>query len=96
VIDNIELKYSKSVPGIAVSVSPNPISDNAVIQYSLEEGGTATLVLSDINGRRVRTLAENTENTTVILNKDELPAGTYILSITTDYHSSVIEKIVIQ
>lgn len=64
--------------------SPNPFNPGTTIRFSLAEAGPASLVLFDLQGRRVRTLAGGdmpTGEHTTQLDATGLASGVYILNL---------------
>ncbi len=72
-----------AAPSSALSLSqnvPNPFHWHTAISYNLSEEGTVSLVLYDVAGRNVRTLAEGIQSAgihQVTLRGEGLPAGVY-------------------
>jgi hypothetical protein len=56
--DDLGINHDSHLPGKSLSVSPNPFSDNTVINVELDERSIITLRIYNQNGQLVRTLAE--------------------------------------
>jgi hypothetical protein len=68
----------------ALTVAPNPFNAQAGITFELMESGPARLVLFDILGRQVATLADGAFDAgthRVQLNGGDLPSGIYVLGL---------------
>ena len=76
----------------ALGASPNPFVGNAQVRYSLPREGRADLAVYDLQGRRVRTLAQGAapagEHLATWDGRDEggglLPSGVYLVRLTAD------------
>jgi YVTN family beta-propeller protein len=66
-------------------VTPNPVSDQAVVRFFLPDPGSATLEVFDVTGRSVCRLpvVAASRYGTVTWHPAELPAGAYLLRLTT-------------
>ena len=63
---------------------PNPFNNNARIDFSLDRSGAMTLVLYDLNGRRIASVLNaslNAGHHSTILNGDGISAGIYFLRL---------------
>ena len=76
-----------------LNIYPNPFNRAAIINLPFIEGNTCTLELYDILGNKVRRI-ENIVSEKVVLNKNDLPTGTYLLKLTTK-DQTFIEKLMI-
>jgi hypothetical protein len=66
-----------------LSIQPNPMSNESVVSFTSEIGGAQQIRISDIEGREVYSTiftAKSGQNETTI-NRNNLPAGIYILSV---------------
>ena len=82
----------------SLAISPNPFSSETTVQFSLPENEYAKIDVFDLSGRKIKTIAERNffEGIhEVILEKENLGAGIYLLQLTTDSGVS-IQKIIIQ
>jgi hypothetical protein len=89
--DNFQLKMSKVItPNGSKEFTlfnyPNPFSDNTKIIYTLPESGSVKLVVTDIYGKTIRTLVDESQsagNYTVNINAAELnlSSGVYLYRI---------------
>lgn len=76
---------------------PNPFSDEFTIQHYQEKGGSVSMQLFDLFGRKVKEQTPyqlHTGKQTTSLDLSMLPDGIYLLQVTTDYNigTVVIEK----
>jgi len=65
-------------------VSPNPISESAIIRYELKEPIFIKLSITDITGRTIRVLIEEMKYAklqTIEIHKNSLPSGIYFLTL---------------
>ena len=65
---------------ISLSVFPNPITENSVVQYVLPENGNVTISVFDMNGKLVSQLVSQSQvagTYTYLLNAANLAEGTY-------------------
>ena len=79
-----------------LTVSPNPVSKTATIDYELKTDGKVMIQLFDIKGALVKTIADENQSKgkqTAFLSKSGVSAGTYLLKITTN--SGVASKKII-
>jgi len=70
--------------GLSLDVSPNPLSDRAVVNYSLPAAANVSLKLYDVSGSLVSTLAcghEQAGRNAVSLSRLGLARGAYILKL---------------
>ena len=74
-----------------IMVSPNPFTDAALITFPFE--GDYKITLSDLSGRELR--SEHESGKTFRLEKGNLPAGIYILSLQKDGGVPALKKIVV-
>jgi hypothetical protein len=75
------------VNGILLSISPNPLSDEGIIEYALIHSTTVHLALYDAAGRLVKVLANGYMKTGIYrhsIKLHELSQGIYFLRLTTD------------
>lgn len=83
---------------ISFSVTPNPIRDYFEINFAIKESFPMTIAMYDVNGKFVNTLYEGTpvigENK-VVIQRGELPAGVYVVSVSTRGRVLRSEKIVV-
>jgi hypothetical protein len=68
-------------------VYPNPVSQSAIISFSLNEGSPVVMQIIDVNGRSIRVIAD--ENFSdgghdVTFDRESLAAGIYFLQVKTD------------
>lgn len=76
-----------------VHLFPNPVGESATIQLANADGARYNLRLTSIEGRVLRTFT--TTASTVILQKDGLPSGIYLLEIRKGDRKKV-ERVVLQ
>jgi len=91
------LRQTPAEIGYTLQVTPNPVETTALVRFTVPETGVATIDLYDALGQRVRQLYSGTVTpgeTTLELNTAELPAGTYIVKVSSGIHTAV-ERITI-
>lgn len=91
------LRQTPAEIGYTLQVTPNPVETTALVRFTVPETGVATVDLYDALGQRVRQLYSGTVTpgeTTLELNTGELPAGTYIVKVSSGIHTAV-ERITI-
>lgn len=76
-----------------VEIYPNPISSSAVISLENTNGAQYNMRLTSLQGRVLRTF--KTTSSTIILEKDDLPAGVYLLEIMKEDRKKV-EQVVLK
>lgn len=92
------LKPAGEIAVTALEVYPNPFTSTTTIAFSLSNASNIKIDLTDLSGRKIKTIAEgNFEegNLQLTLRKENLTAGIYFLQLTSDQGAS-IEKIIIQ
>ena len=83
---------------LTLSISPNPISAQASVQFSIQEKSDVSLQLADLSGKKIYSLLNATMNSgNHVLNFDagSLPGGMYLLQFISN-GKSVNKKLVIQ
>ena len=90
---------NNSVPNTPLNVlniNPNPFINTATVKYTLAEPGNVTLKLFDISGQLVQIIAHHTNSKqgNVILNRDKLPAGIYVLRLETS-RGNLAKKVIV-
>lgn len=78
----------EAVTGNAIRIYPNPVADNAVIEYSLADAGIVNIFITDMQGRKVATVLDNAQreagmNTFRFRIPQQLPKGDYSVIIAT-------------
>jgi hypothetical protein len=76
--------FGSSPAGLALRVSPNPLSDNGTVHYSLPKKCPVRLTLRDAAGRLVQTLADGAREAgsySVPIIPGTLPKGIYVLRL---------------
>ncbi len=68
----------------SISITPSPFNSNAVVNFTSEETGDASIAITDITGKTVLVnhVAINSGNNSINIERGNLSAGLYILSIT--------------
>jgi hypothetical protein len=62
--------------------APNPFSQNTIIHYTLpQNAGRATIDITDINGKLIRSYPASNTNGRLVIKAGELPSGTYQYSL---------------
>ncbi|PSL42698.1 putative secreted protein (Por secretion system target) [Chitinophaga niastensis] len=75
-----------------VLIYPNPVSNTATVQYHAAQNGNAILHVTDVTGKILmrKTLMVSAGINSVSLSMDQLPGGSYILTIT--HHGEVYSQ----
>lgn len=72
--------------GNGTYIYPNPLTETSVLEYTLANAETITVELIDVNGRVLKTYTSNQEQPAGLyrqnLNSDDLPSGTYFITVT--------------
>ena len=71
---------------------PNPFNPTTTIRFSLTESTHARLVIYDMLGRQVKTLADGQHDAgshAIVFEAGDLPGGAYLYRLTTPNHSTV-------
>jgi len=104
IIDDIALTSStvtvikeSSLDGIIEKVYPQPAEDMSFLIYNLSQNSMCSLILTDINGKEIKTIFEN-ERQTVGKYKAEIPVydlsqGVYFARLTIDSEIRVVKII---
>jgi hypothetical protein len=85
IISNV--KNMPDSPISDISVSPNPASDIAKLQFNLSDNKNINIKLIDVSGREVLNISENYYNAgynAIDINLTDLSSGAYYLIIETD------------
>jgi len=82
---------------VALTITPNPVSQTAMVRYSIKESSSVSIELFNLSGDRVYsslpgTLAAGDHE--VLLDVSGLAAGEYVLRLTADGHSNIGNLIV--
>ena|GEM_PF-687101 len=80
-------KPAPVLPGLKLSVSPNPVADRATVSYSLPRAGNVDVSLFDATGRLVRALASGHQaagDYTLATAANSLTSGVYLLRLELD------------
>ncbi|MEM1042004.1 MAG: T9SS type A sorting domain-containing protein [Bacteroidota bacterium] len=75
------LEAAATAEALGVSVYPNPTPDEARISYTLDEATDVRLVIYDMRGRQIATLAEGTQEAgvhTATFDARDLASGVYV------------------
>jgi len=85
------------LPEHAVSVFPNPASSNASVELTFEQPTNVTITLAEMNGKVIRyDRVENALNEIHNLDVSGLPAGTYIVKVSSKEASAVRKLVVLK
>lgn len=78
-----EPSHTVTNTALSVIVSPNPVSEKALVGFTLRESGNVILKVYDLRGQLVRTIKRDARAGVVQVEIDsqELTAGTYLVSI---------------
>jgi hypothetical protein len=97
-------KFNNALPTpltLEACVYPNPVTqDVATVHYSLPEASRVAVSLYDITGTRMRELSvcesRNEGNWENLLSLQGVPAGMYLLAVTTERGEQAVQKIIVQ
>ena len=85
VASNTELEEGEEIlkPGVTVALTPNPFTNEATAQISIDRPQRLYINLSDMTGRLIQTVTGTyaVGNTEVKLNVAGLPSGVYLLKV---------------
>ena len=80
-----------------LSIFPNPVTQSATLNYSLTSGTTQGLIeIFDVNGSKIKEYEVTNQFNSIILNRNDIPAGMYFYSIKTANGSSESKKFIVQ
>ncbi len=68
-------------------VYPNPISQSAIVSFSLNEESPVVIQIMDVNGRSLKVIAQkdfSQGSHEATFNRESLPAGVYFLQLKTN------------
>jgi len=90
-----------SVPALAASIHPNPITQGtATVEYTLDEPGRVAVSMYDVTGERVRELAvsEQREKGTwqQSISLEGVESGIYLLAVTTDHGQQSVQPVILK
>ncbi|MEO6916185.1 MAG: T9SS type A sorting domain-containing protein, partial [Chitinophagaceae bacterium] len=78
-------------PTLKMKVGPNPFVDHTVIEFYYNRITQATILLTDMNGKAIKTISANVNkgiNTILIDGMEKLPSAAYFLEVTIDRQST--------
>jgi photosystem II stability/assembly factor-like uncharacterized protein len=83
---------------VSVVVSPNPMTEKALVAFTLKQSGSVTLKVYDLRGKLVRTVKQNASAGVVQieLEADGLNAGTYLVSIEAGAQAGTAKFVVVK
>ncbi|MEM9991325.1 MAG: T9SS type A sorting domain-containing protein, partial [Bacteroidota bacterium] len=81
---------------LQANIQPNPSNGNGTLRYQLSEDAAVQIQLWSITGKRLRTLATNTQNAGFheVALEENLAAGVYILEIRANAQRQVVKWVV--
>ena len=84
--DNVILKNANSTSKASLEQNaPNPFNQNTVINYYVpQSAGKASINITDINGRLIKTVTAAKGNGKITIDKGQLNSGTYVYSLYID------------
>ena len=95
----VSIKEPAQTPdGFGLKVFPNPFNPECTILFNSPTGGFTTVTVHSITGEKLFTLhsGELSSGTTrLTLNGASLPSGVYFISVQTNGHAPIIEKVVL-
>jgi len=81
----------------SLTLSPNPFSGKTIIQFSIHQNSEVTIELFDLQGKRIKTIAEGNFEAgkqSYLLQKENLASGMYLLYVQTCSGTSVHKLII--
>ncbi len=78
-----------------IKLYPNPASNVINVEYSLEENEVASVTISDVTGRVIKTAQLKPKTNVSTLDVTEIPTGVYFISLIKNNSALVNKKIVI-
>lgn len=90
---------SKNIEVQALNVYPNPVKDNATVEYTLSQSGSVKIYITNTNGVLVTVLKEGINNKGTYkesLNTSGWTSGVYICVLQVEGKSIVTKKIIVQ
>lgn len=85
-------------PDLKPEVFPNPLSETATIQFRLPENSVVSIVLVDLTGKKIETIAASnfsTGNHQLNFSGKDLPKGIYFIHFKTDF-DTYTQKLIVQ
>lgn len=95
IINNVKAA-TQAKAALSLKVIPNPVTNSAIIEYSLKNGQTANVDILDISGKVIANLASGTSANTVVLPQGLLKSGIYLVRVMASNGAGVIDKIIVQ
>lgn len=82
----------------SVVVTPNPVTEKALVAFTLAKAGDVTLKVYDLRGKLVKTVARKSQAGVVQIEiaSEELNAGTYIVSIEAGAQTGTTKFVVVK
>ncbi len=80
---------------LQLQISPNPMSSQATINYQIASNTKATISIYNLQGQIVQTQQVNYGTSSIQINRNQLPAGTYMVSLTTDNGNKISKKLLV-
>ncbi|MEP7263702.1 MAG: T9SS type A sorting domain-containing protein [Bacteroidota bacterium] len=83
---------------VKIDIFPNPVSQDATLDFSLKEASAIVIELTDMSGRVIKSIADENfaeGNHTIHFNSQSIKAGMYFLKVNYK-HGIAIKKIVIE
>ena len=85
---------------LTISIKPNPLRQQAIIEYNLPSTTTIQMTLVDIQGKSVRQLLDNVVQEAgqhqLTFNADNLPKGMYLVTLQTPEHIETRKMILLK
>jgi parallel beta-helix repeat protein len=79
-----------------IKLCPNPFSDMLTIDFNGEKDRYNTIKLFDMSGRLVRNISiENNNTDIVIINKNDLTSGIYVLNLQKNNRVLLVKKVIV-
>lgn len=95
--DYVGIESNYFANGLKMSCNPNPVKEDAIIQYALENEANVTLEVYNIKGQRVFNFEEGIQTAglhSITICANQLSNGTYYYSLKTD-NSRLTKKMIV-
>jgi papain like protease/type IX secretion system substrate protein len=81
---------------LLIKVYPNPAGDYFIIEYNLyEPDGNSIIVISDINGKKIKSFKLKDEHNQLIISTEDFKSGTYLIHLLVNDKNMEAQKIII-
>jgi|GEM_PF-3631842 hypothetical protein len=99
-MDEFTAVLNEVINKINLKVYPNPFNSSCTIEFNLPNATTVSILLYDFMGRKVSTIAENTDEAMgghkIEFGRNNLAGGVYLLQLVDNNGNTISQKLVIQ